>query len=423
MRAGELKQNFQSKKYDDVLLELYEDAELLPYQYERYIAAIDRYIGLYGDRDVEIYTAAGRSEICGNHTDHQRGCVLAASINLDIIAVVSKSDRIRILSDDMAIKELSPDDLEKKDEEAESSEALIKGVLYKLQSDGYGIGGFDAYMTSDVLRGSGLSSSAAFETVIGTIISGLYNNMSIDMVTIAKAGQFAENIYFGKPSGLMDQCACAVGGLIGIDFKNKENPEVKSLSIDFSKYKHSLCIVDTKGSHADLTCEYAAVPGEMRQVAQLLGCEVLGDASEQELYDRLPEIREKSGDRAVLRSMHFFDESRRVRDSIAALEADDFELFKSYIQASGNSSYKLLQNIYAASDAACQPISIGLAVSERILQGNGICRIHGGGFAGTIQAFVRDEFVPQYKAALEAVFGEGSCHVLKIRKYGGKRVI
>ncbi len=424
MKATQLKQEFLNEKHNDLLLDLYEDASLIPYQNQRYVKAIDKFIELYGDQDVEIYSGAGRSEVSGNHTDHQHGCVLAASINLDAIGVVAPQENvIKILSDDFDIKPISIDDLDKKEDEIGTSEGLVRGVVSRLKELGYKVGGFKAFITSDVLMGAGLSSSAAFETIIGTIIDGLYNNMEIDMVTIAKVGQYAENVYFGKPCGLMDQCACAVGGLINIDFKDTTKPIVRHVDVDFSKYAHSLCIVDTKGSHADLTDEYAAVPAECKKVASFFGKEVLREVPEEEFYENIAKARVACGDRAVLRAIHFFNENERVGKIVTALQNDDFDTFKQLIQESGNSSYKFLQNVYASSDPQNQAVSIGLAMSEILLGDHGVCRVHGGGFAGTIQAFVEDDFVAAYKEGIEKVFGDGSCHVLKVRKYGGYKVL
>ncbi|MBQ0066464.1 MAG: galactokinase [Firmicutes bacterium] len=419
-----LKKQFEDNLHQELLLDLYEDESLMNYQKRRYIAAIDKFEELYGAQEVGVYSAAGRSEVSGNHTDHQHGCVLAASINLDAIAIVApQEDVIKVVSDNYDIKPISINDLAKKDEEEGTSEGLIRGVVAKLQEMGYKVGGFKAFITSDVLMGAGLSSSAAFETIIGTIIDGLYNDMAIDMVTIAKVGQFAENVYFGKPCGLMDQCACAVGGLISIDFNDTSKPIVNHVDVDFGKYNHSLCIVDTKGSHADLTDEYAAVPAEMKKVAAFFGKEVLRDVPAEEFFENIAKARAACGDRAVLRAIHFFNENERVGKIVAALNSDDFDTFKALIQESGNSSYKFLQNVFAACDPQNQAVSIGLAMSEILLDGHGVCRVHGGGFAGTIQAFVENEHVEVYKDGIEKVFGLGSCHVLKVRKYGGYKVL
>lgn len=425
MKASLLKEEFKTNKYDEMLKDLYEDASLVDYQKDRYANALDKFIELYGDENVSIYSAAGRSEISGNHTDHQHGCVLAGSINLDAIGVVARQDDvINVVSDRFNIKPIYLNDLDKKDEEEGTSEGLIRGVVSKLKELGYNIGGFKAFITSDVLVGAGLSSSAAFETIIGTIIDGLYNDMSIDMVTIAKVGQYAENVYFGKPCGLMDQCACAVGGLISIDFKDTEHSVVNHVDVDFSKYDHSLCIVDTKGSHADLTDAYGAIPAEMKDVAHYFGKEFLREVDEKEFFDHLADVRTAvKNDREILRAIHFFKENARVPQIVEALNNDDFDLFKKLIKESGNSSYKFLQNVYADFDYKHQAVSAGLALSEIVLGDHGVSRVHGGGFAGTIQAFVENDFVPEYKKEIEKLFGEGSCHVLKVRKLGGCKVV
>ena len=379
---------------------------------------------MYGDTDVEIYSAPGRSEVGGNHTDHQHGCVLAAAVNLDAIAVVGRVDnKIKVLSDDFDIAPINLEDLEIKKAGEGTSEALIRGVCARLKELGYNVGGFNAFITSDVLMGAGLSSSAAFETIIGTIISGLYNDMTIDPVVIAQVGQYAENVYFGKPCGLMDQCASSVGSLINIDFNDVAKPIVNKVDVNFSKFGHSLCIVDTKGSHADLTDEYAAIPMEMKKVANYFGKEFLREVDEEDFFNDIAGARKACQDRAVLRAIHLFEENKRVDQEVKALNNSDFETFKKVVKESGDSSYKFLQNVYANCDVQNQSVSIGLAMSEKIIGRNGVCRVHGGGFAGTIQAFVKDEFVTAYKTEIERVFGKGSCHVLKVRKYGGKKVI
>lgn len=424
IKATILVEELNNKKYDELLNDIYADTNLLDYQRERYVKAINKYVSLYGDTDVEIYSAPGRSEVGGNHTDHQHGCVLAAAVNLDAIAVVGRVDnKIKVLSDDFDIAPINLEDLEIKKAEEGTSEALIRGVCARLKELGYNVGGFNAFITSDVLMGAGLSSSAAFETIIGTIISGLYNDMTIDPVVIAQVGQYAENLYFGKPCGLMDQCASSVGSLINIDFNDVAKPIVNKVDVDFSKFGHSLCIVDTKGSHADLTDEYAAIPMEMKKVANYFGKEFLREVDEEDFFNDIAGARKACQDRAVLRAIHLFEENKRVDQEVKALNNSDFETFKKVVKESGDSSYKFLQNVYANCDVQNQSVSIGLAMSEKIIGRNGVCRVHGGGFAGTIQAFVKDEFVTAYKTEIERVFGKGSCHVLKVRKYGGKKVI
>lgn len=348
----------------------------------------------------------------------------AASINLDAIGVVSPCiDTIKVVSDGFDIKEINVNDLDKRKDEVGTSESLIRGVVNRLKELGYRVGGFKAYVISDVLTGAGLSSSASIEVLIGTIISGLYNDMSIDMVTIAKAGQYAENIYFEKPCGLMDQCACAVGGLISIDFKDPLKPIVEHVDVNFSKFNHSLCIVGTKGSHTNLTDEYAAIPKEMKDIAQYFDSEYLRELDKEDFYNCISDLRHLYGDRAVLRTIHFMNENQRDQLLVQSLNENDFETFKYLINESGNSSYKYLQNVYSCKDPEIQGVSLALALSETILGKEGVCRVHGGGFAETIQAFVSNSFVETYKEEIERTFGKGSCHILKIRKFGGVKVI
>ncbi len=425
MKASELKERISSGKYDDRLLDIYADRELIGRQQDRYAEASDKFIELYGDREIEVYSAPGRSEVGGNHTDHQHGQVLAAAVNLDVIAIVSKTDDgiIKVVSDSFDIAPIDVKDLAKKDKEEGSSEALIRGVAGKLKDDGYNVGGFVAYMTSDVLVGAGLSSSAAFEVAIGNVLSGLYNDMKLTDVYIAKVSQYAENVYFGKPCGLMDQMASSVGSLVNIDFYDVNEPVINPVRVDFEKFGHSLCIVDTKGDHADLTDDYAAIPIEMKKVAGFFGKEYLKEIPFDEFLDKIPQIRPVSGDRAVLRAIHFFEDDMRVTDEVNALKNGDFEEFKRLITESGNSSYKYLQNVYSIKDYDNQNISLALVLTERYLGSRAGYRVHGGGFAGTIQVFVPNDLVSGYKKEIEKYFGEGSCHVLKIRKYGGMKVI
>lgn len=416
---------FQNQNYRDLLMDIYIDSERLSYQNCRYVNALKAYEEVFGNDEVEIYSAPGRSEIGGNHTDHQHGEVLAASINYDAIAVVSKLDEpiVKVISDGYDLIAVDLDELDKKKEEEESTISLIKGVINGVKEHGYQIGGFQAYITSDVLIGAGLSSSAAFETIIGTILSGLYNEMRIPPIEIAIIGQYAENIYFGKPCGLMDQMACSVGSLVHIDFANPLNPVVEKVEFDMDSYGYSLCITDTKGSHADLTGDYAAVSDEMKKVAAVFGKEVLHDVSKAELFSDLDKVRKEAGDRAVLRAIHFMEENVRVQKEIDALHKGDMRAFLAAVKASGDSSFKYLQNVYINRDVEHQNMSIALAVSDSILKENGVSRVHGGGFAGTIQCFVKNSVVAEYKKNMDIVFGDGSCNVLKIRKYGGMKVL
>ena len=426
MNLKELEKYIQSGKLNERLLDIYIDQDRLHDQRQRYLSALTRYENLFGNADVQIISAPGRTEVGGNHTDHQHGQVLAASINADAIAVVSPngSHQIHIQSEGYPMLTIDLNDLEKKPSEEGTSPSLIRGILAGTQNKGYRIGGFNAYITSDVLSGSGLSSSAAYETVIGNILSYLYNDGKIDAITIAIIGQYAENVYFGKPCGLMDQMACSIGSLCHIDFTEPAAPQVNRIELDLDSAGYSLCITDTKGSHADLTADYAAIPAEMKSVAAFFGKDVLREVPEESVISNIPALREKLGDRAVLRALHFYEENRRVVKETSALRDNDFETFLANIKASGNSSYKFLQNIYTNHDIQRQNISIALCISEKILgEDGGVCRVHGGGFAGTIQAFVRNDRVAEYKQTLDRIFGEGSCAVLKIRKYGGIRVI
>ena len=420
-----LKEALKEGKYNQLLKDIYVDESVLAYQQERYIKALESFEKIYGEKEVEIYSAPGRSEVGGNHTDHQYGKVLATSINLDAIAIVAPKDEavIDLKSEGYDRIQVDLDHLDKNDVKEGSSESLIAGVAFKLKEEGYKIGGFEAYVTSDVLNGAGMSSSAAFEVLIGNILSGLYNDMKISPVFLAQAGQFAENEFFGKPCGLMDQMASSVGGLINIDFEDPKNPKIKKVEVDFEEYGHSLCIVDTKGSHADLTDDYAAIPEEMKEVAGFFDKAVLREVDKDDFYLNLPKIREILGYRAVLRAMHLFEENKRVDEQVKALEDGDFATFKKLIKESGNSSFKYLQNVYSNHDLNNQSVSIGLAMSDISLGDRGVSRVHGGGFAGTIQAFVPNDIVGMYKKNMEHVFGEGACHVLKVRPYGGMKVL
>jgi Galactokinase len=425
IKTGELKARLRAGAYDESLKDIYMGESTLEYQQRRYEAAVAEYEQLFGVGEVEIYSAPGRSEIGGNHTDHQRGMVLATSVNLDTIAVVERLDgnEIEVVSKGYAPIRMSADVLEKQEDESGKTVALIRGVLNGMQERGHQIGGFRAYMTSDVISAAGLSSSACFETLIGTIISGLYNDMQIASQEIAQIGQYAENVYFDKPCGLMDQMACAVGGLIHIDFADPKNPQVNQVAVDFGKYEYNLCVVDTKGSHADLTDDYADIPAEMKAVAGCFGKSFLREVDEVQFITNIAEIREQVGDRAVLRALHFFEEEKVVVNEVTALQNDNFPEFLRLITQSGNSSYRYLQNIYSNKDVNSQAVSIALAMSEIILKEHGVSRVHGGGFAGTIQAFVKNSYVKEYKEQIEKVFGEGSCYVLNIRKYGGIQVV
>lgn len=423
MLASQLKTAIAEGKKDERLVLLYgDDVEA---QKNRYIKSIQTFIDLYGDKEVQVISVPGRSEVIGNHTDHQHGEVLATSINLDIIAVVSPREDgvVKVLSDNYDIPAIDLSDLNPNENEKESSQALIRGVAAKIAEDGGKIGGFDGFMTSDVLQGSGLSSSAAFEVMVGNIFSNLYNEGNLDPVELAKIGQYAENVYFGKPCGLMDQCACSVGGLIHIDFADPKNPIVEKVDVNFADFNTSLCITDVHASHADLTQDYADIPYELKEVDQFFGQEFLRDVNEDEFYARLVELRNTvNNDRALLRAMHVFEENKRVQKAVAALNNNDLTGFEAQILASGNSSFKYLQNIYSPADFKNQAVSLALFLSEKVLNGRGAYRVHGGGFAGTIQAFVPNDLVEAYRNEMDQVFGAGACYILQIRPFGGYKV-
>ena len=388
----------------------------------RYNELLSLHTELFGAKEgLSLFSAPGRTEIGGNHTDHQRGRVLAASVNLDVIAAVSKNDDniVRIKSVGYPIDEINLDCLLPVEHEKEHAASLIRGVCAKVKELGYKIGGFDAYTTSNVLKGSGLSSSAAFEVLIGTILSHLFNDGALSPVLIAQIGQYAENVFFGKPSGLMDQTASSVGGFVTIDFKDTQNPKIEKVDFDFDKAGHALCIVDTGGNHADLTNEYAAITYEMRSAAEAFGGTVLRDIEDIDIIKNIPKLRETCSDRAILRAFHSIEDSKRVLKQVKALKENNFDCFKNLILESGHSSFEYLQNIYPASNTAQQNVSVALAVSQSVLAGKGAWRVHGGGFGGTIQAFVPNELLDTYKSTIEQAIGEGCCHVLSIRPLGG----
>lgn len=399
-------------------------------QTSRYIDAISRFLktfkySLAEGKEIQIYSAPGRTEIGGNHTDHQRGKVLAAAINRDAIAITLKTNStiVRVKSEGFELIEIDTNDLAVRESENGQTDSLIRGVMAELKSLGYIIGGFDAYITSDVLVGAGLSSSAAFETLVGTIISGLFNDGKIDPVIIAKVGQKAENNYFGKPCGLMDQMASSVGSLVYIDFADPDNPVIEKIDFPFDETSYSLCITNTHGSHADLTNEYASVPEEMKSVAGVFNKEYLNEVTTFDILMNLNTLREQLSDRAVLRALHFCEETNRAHLEAQSLKDKNFDEFIRLVKKSGESSYKYLQNVYVNSEPEHQNVSIALCISDIILSDSEANRVHGGGFAGTIQAFVRNENVENYKNAMDSVFGKDSCEVLAIRPFGGMRIV
>lgn len=393
---------------------------------ERVLLAIDAFSKQYGaDRDVYLLSVPGRSELLGNHTDHQRGKVLAGAIDRDVIAVAAKREDgiIRILSEGYPEDTVDTGKLSDPDAfENYTSSALIAGVAAGFLKHGYAIGGFDAYSTSDVLKGSGISSSAAYEVMIGNILNHLYSDGKVRNTEIAKISQFAENVYFGKPSGLMDQMACAVGGFVYIDFENKEAPTVEPLSLSLRDAGYELAIINTGGNHADLNDDYASVPAEMRSVAAFFGKEVLREVSEEELYSSIAPLRESVGDRAVLRSIHYMNENSRVSRGREAIVSGSLERFFSEVRSSGLSSFTYLQNVYTNKNVSEQGLSLALALIDSFGEGVGAFRVHGGGFAGTVQAYVKSDEADRFTEYMERVFGKGSVMRLSIRPEGAVRL-
>lgn len=426
MKVNEMKEKIISGAFDENLKAVYVTDSAVEAQKSRYADILNVFGELFGyDREVSIMSAPGRTEVCGNHTDHNNGKVLAASINLDAIAVVSKNDDniIRVKSQGHRMNVVDLQDLTANPDNYGDSTSLVQGVAAGLKDLGFAVQGFDAVTTSDVMGGSGLSSSAAFEVLLGTIISYMFNDGKISAVDIAKIAQYSENVFFGKPCGLLDQMASSVGTFVTIDFKSTSDPVIRKVDFDFSKSGHSLCIVDTGGNHSDLTDDYAAVREEMGAVAKAMGKTVLREISYENFLKALPALKDKVSDRALLRAIHFYNENIRVEKAVAALENNDFDTFKEVIIESGRSSFMLNQNVYTPKNPTEQKLSLALAVSEDILKGKGAWRVHGGGFAGTIQAFVPDSLLEKYKNAMESIFGQGSCYVLIIRPVGGTKVI
>jgi galactokinase len=373
--------------------------------------------------DVRLYSTPGRTEVGGNHTDHNAGRVLAASVDLDQIAVAGRTDNgiVTVYSEGYPKVVVDTSQLDSQEEERFSTAALIRGICARMKELGYQVGGFNACISSEVPKGSGLSSSAAFEVQIGTIMSDLFNDGKLDPVQNAIISQYAENVYFGKPCGLMDQTTCSVGGFVTIDFRDAAKPIVHKVPFDFSSSGFALVIVETGGDHAGLTDEYANVTGEMKMVARALGGKVLRDSSKQELLNALPALKQEVNDRAILRALHFFDDDQRVVDEVAALETGQFQRFLELVTESGRSSWMLLQNCYSTRNPQQQGITLALAITSNFLNGKGACRIHGGGFAGTIQAFVPSEMVEGYVHLMEAIFGNGACYPVMIRSIGSTR--
>lgn len=420
MQASSFINAVKNGEYDKSIKALYPNKDLSDRK-ERILKLANDFTELYGDLDIVLFSVPGRTELSGNHTDHNNGKVLAASVDIDIIAVASKTDdeTVKIKSvgyreDTVDIKNPNPDNVRKG-----SSSAIIAGVADYFKKQGYGCGGFCAYTTSDVMTGSGLSSSAAYEVMCARIFSEFYNNGEIPAMELAKAGKYAENEFFGKPCGLMDQAACASGGCLWMDFEDSKNPKTEKLDFDLSKYGYSLCIVNTGGNHADLTDDYASVPAEMKSVAALMGKSVLRSCDEEDFIGRISYMRSILGDRAIMRAMHYFAENKRVDMQKKALKEDNFSEYLRFVELSGNSSFKFLQNVYTNKNVSEQGISLALAITERF---GATCRVHGGGFAGTVQAYIKNELVGEYKKTVIAVFGENNCQVYTIRPYGAATV-
>ncbi len=387
---------------------------------EKLISSFEETFG--NGRDISVYSAPGRVEIGGNHTDHQRGCVLAAAVNLDMRAAVSKNgtDVINIKSEGYREFSISLSDLSPKEEEKNHTKALVRGVARGLSDRGGKLSGVDMYITSNVLRGSGLSSSAAFEVLIGTALNDMFS-VGLTAPEIAKVAQFAETVFFGKPCGLMDQMASSVGGIVAIDFES-DNPKIERIECDLEKYGYDLAIIDAGADHADLTEEYASIPRDMKKIAGYFGKNVLREVSREEFLSELPSIREKAGDRAILRAMHYFNDSDRAVREAECLRRGDFDGFLELVRESGRSSFMYLQNIYVSGSVENQAMAYAICVCEELLGGHGACRIQGGGFGGTIEAFVPKTMTESLRCGISRILGENMCHILTIRNDGGIKI-
>ncbi len=419
MNITEIKSAILDGKFDKSFEFLYGDSSLARV---RYANACDSFHDIYNNSgEIRLFSAPGRTEIGGNHTDHQHGSVLAGSVNLDVIAVVSLNDdgKIRIKSEGYDMDTVDVNELDHVPSETGKAISLIRGVCSKFAQKGYKLSGFNAYTTSNVLKGSGLSSSAAFEVLVGNILNSLFANGEASPIEIAKIGQFAEREYFGKPCGLLDQMASSLGGFTYADFHNPENPVTAGVNLDINSFGYTLCVVDTGGNHADLTDDYAGITVECREISNALGVSYLRDADVDKFYSEMAILRKDCGDRAVLRAFHFFNEQDRVEAQHKALKDGDFNTFLKLVNASGESSYDYLQNLYSTSNVSEQGLSLGIALTKHFLKGEGACRVHGGGFAGTIQCYIPSERFEEYKTVIEKVYGEGACQKLMIRPVGG----
>ena len=422
MNIKEIKSSIENGKFDQNFQMLYGDVNLAK---ERYSAAADSFVSIFREADgIRLFSAPGRTEVGGNHTDHQHGSVLAGSVNLDVIAIVAPNTdgKIRIKSEGYPMDTVAVDDFKKYSNEEGKAISLIRGICSKFADMGCNIGGFDAYTTSNVLKGSGLSSSAAFEVLVANIINSMFNDGKTEAIEIAKIGQFAEREYFGKPCGLLDQMASSLGGFTYADFNDPQKPITESIELDVKSLGYTLCVVDTGGNHANLTNDYADITLECKAVSNALGVDYLRDANNDEFNNNMASIRKKCGDRAVLRAFHFFNEQERVMKQRKALKEKAFEEFLYLANESGQSSYDYLQNLYSTSAVNEQGLSLAIALTKKFLNGKGACRVHGGGFAGTIQCYIPNNMLDDYKTMIEKVFGESSCCVLNIRPVGGYEI-
>ena len=401
-------------------------AASMPRQRERCRSLLRERKEIFGDSsEIAVFSAPGRTEIGGNHTDHQHGRVLTGSIDLDIIAAVAPNGEnvIRMKGEGFPLDEVDLGDLEVHPEEYNQSVSILRGIAAWFARQGCKLEGFNVYNKSDVFKGSGLSSSAALEVLLGNIFNSLFYNNQCTPVQLAQIGQFAENVYFGKPSGLLDQMGASMGGMVTIDFADNDHPVVEKVEFDFASAGHALCIIDSGADHADLTDEYAAVTRELKKVCAHFGKSVLREVPEEAFLAALPELRKECGDRAVLRAIHIYDDNRRVEAQVDALRRNDFGAFLAQVRDSGLSSWRCLQNVTPTGYTEHQDVALSLALCERLLHGRGACRVHGGGFAGTIQAYVPLDMLEEFKSEMEQVLGEGRCHVLTIRPVGGVRLV
>ena len=422
MNITDIKSKITNGAYDDSFSMLYGDVSAAR---ARYLRACESFEGIFSEKEnIRLFSAPGRTEVGGNHTDHQHGCVLAGGVNLDVIAVTAPNNdgKVRIKSEGYDMDVIDITELEKNTAEYGRASALIRGVLSRFKELGADISGFNAYTTSNVLKGSGLSSSAAFEVLVGNIVNGMFFNNKADEITIAKIGQYAEREYFGKPCGLLDQMASSLGGFTYADFFNPAEPITEKINLDIHSFGYTLCVVETGGNHANLTQDYADITIECKEISNKLGVDFLRDADQNRFYNSIAELRRACGDRAVLRAFHFFNENDRVEKQKAALKAGDFEGFLKLVNESGESSYDYLQNLYSNSAVSEQGLPLAIALTKKFLNGKGACRVHGGGFAGTIQCYIPSELLADYKKTIEAVFGENSCCVLNIRPVGGYEI-